>query len=95
MSRAPLRVAAMVLLLVLAFSLGYDLGQDRTPDAGLIEATPAPEPAPYGRELWESLPPELLQNVADSIEEDISDRMDDLREVQEIQQEKMSLENTG
>lgn len=45
-----------------------------------------------GRELWESLPPELLSNVAEGIEEHISDLMDDLKEVQDIQRRKLNEE---
>ncbi len=38
-----------------------------------------------GEALWETLPPELLSNVAEGIREQISDLEDDLAKVQEIQ----------
>lgn len=77
MSRAA-RLAALVLLLAFAIAVGAGVGERRAPEAAPIE------PAPEGPELWDTLPPELLANVAEGILERISELEDDLRYVQEL-----------
>ena len=52
-----------------------------------MDAEPAP---PSGEELWQSLPPELLSDVAEGIMERISDLQDDLRAVQQLQAERLA-----
>ncbi len=73
------RLAAVVLLMAFAFAVGAGVGERRAP-----EAAPTPA-APEGPELWDTLPPELLPNVAEGIMERISELEDDLRYVQELQ----------
>ena len=78
------RVLAVVLLVTAAFVLGFDTGGRQVPD-------PAPPAVPLsGRELWDSLPVELLANVAEGIQQQISDLQDDLQEVQELQRERLA-----
>ena len=79
------RAAAAVALAAITFTLGIKAGAARAP----APTPPAPTP-PSGVELWETLPPELLANVAEGISERISDLQDDLRTVQTIQAEKMA-----
>lgn len=83
------RLLAVVLLVTAAFVLGFDTGGRQAPDPV------PPSMPPSGRELWDSLPVELLANVAEGIQEQISDLQDDLARVQVIQREKISRDTTG
>lgn len=74
------RLLAAVLLCLICFSLGVRA-------APAMEAGPVP---PSGEELWESLPPELLSDVAEGILERISGLQDDLRTVQQLQAERLA-----
>ncbi len=84
------RLVAALVLAALAFGLGLCVGHGRELEPAL-EPTPAPdmEVPPSGEELWQSLSPELLANVAEGIMERISGLEDDLERVGEIQREKM------
>lgn len=95
------RLVAALVLAALAFGLGFGVGRGRELEPAL-EPTPAPdmEVPPSGEELWQSLPPELLANVAEGKMEEIASlksrikRLEaDLERVGEIQREKM--ENTA
>lgn len=80
------RLVAALVLAALAFGLGLCVGHGREPEP---EPEPALELPPSGEELWQSLPPELLANVAEGIMERISGLEADLERVGEIQREKM------
>lgn len=80
------RLLAALALFLVALYLGMNIGAGRDPPPA--EATPPPPPS--GVELWQTLPAELLANVAEGIQEHIADLQDDLEAVQAIQRDKLA-----
>ena len=70
-------MAAVLLLAAWCFAAGYA--------AGHLSDRPQEAPPPEGVELWRTLPPEQLANVAEGILERISELQDDLELVREMQ----------
>ena len=86
------RLAVVVFAMALLFLLSVHV-----PAAIEIEPAAMPSPPTSGEELWQSLPPELLANVAESKMEAIASYKsairrleDELERVQEIQAEKLA-----